>query len=66
MQTPRMNALVKEGIELDQAYSFKFCSPTRSSYVCFPFFSSVPSLVGTSAAIALAVRRFSCLCDGIL
>ena len=31
VQTPSMNALVKEGIELDQAYSFKFCSPTRSS-----------------------------------
>ena len=31
VQTPSMNALVKEGIELDHAYSFKFCSPTRSS-----------------------------------
>eukprot|EP01047_Picozoa_sp_COSAG01_P056149 COSAG01_NODE_6333_length_3731_cov_3.572687_7_plen_106_part_00 len=29
--TPRMDALVKEGIELDRAYSFQFCSPTRSS-----------------------------------
>ena len=26
-----MDALVKSGIELDQAYSFQFCSPTRSS-----------------------------------
>lgn len=26
-----MDQLVKEGIELDQAYSFEFCSPTRSS-----------------------------------
>ena len=25
-----MNKLVKEGIELDHAYSYKFCSPTRS------------------------------------
>ena len=24
-----MDALVKNGIELDRAYSFKFCSPTR-------------------------------------
>jgi len=31
VQTPRMNELVQQGIELDQAYSFKFCSPTRSS-----------------------------------
>ena len=31
VQTPAMNALVKDGIELDQAYSFKFCEndPTR-------------------------------------
>ena len=25
-----MDKLVKEGIELDHAYSYKFCSPTRS------------------------------------
>jgi arylsulfatase I/J len=31
VQTPVMDALVAEGIELDQAYSFKFCSPTRSA-----------------------------------
>ena len=31
VQTPSMDALVREGIELDQAYAFKFCSPTRSS-----------------------------------
>ena len=31
VQTPNMDALVKEGIELDQAYSFKFCSPSRSA-----------------------------------
>eukprot|EP00729_Bicosta_minor_P018749 gene18749-28568_t len=28
-RTPNMNSLVKQGIELDRAYSFKFCSPTR-------------------------------------
>ena len=27
--TPNIDALVKVGIELDQAYVFKFCSPTR-------------------------------------
>ena len=26
-----MDALVAAGIELDHAYSYKFCSPTRSS-----------------------------------
>lgn len=31
VRTPRMDALVKNGIELDRAYSFQFCSPTRSS-----------------------------------
>jgi hypothetical protein len=31
VQTPAMDKLVAEGIELDQAYSFKFCSPTRYS-----------------------------------
>ena len=30
VQTPAMNELVQAGIELDQAYSYKFCSPTRS------------------------------------
>ena len=31
VQTPSMDALVKAGIELDHAYSYMFCSPTRSS-----------------------------------
>ena len=31
VQTPNMDTLVKEGIELDQAYSFKRCGPSRSS-----------------------------------
>lgn len=31
VRTPRMDQLVKEGIEMDRAYSFQFCSPTRSS-----------------------------------
>lgn len=31
MQTPIMDALVSEGIELDQHYTYTFCSPTRSS-----------------------------------
>jgi arylsulfatase I/J len=30
VQTPAMDKLVKTGIELDHAYSYKFCSPTRS------------------------------------
>eukprot|EP01064_Diplonema_japonicum_P008406 TRINITY_DN15861_c0_g1_i1.p1 TRINITY_DN15861_c0_g1~~TRINITY_DN15861_c0_g1_i1.p1 ORF type:complete len:522 (+),score=73.66 TRINITY_DN15861_c0_g1_i1:57-1622(+) len=29
VQTPHMNKLVKEGIELDRHYTYKFCSPTR-------------------------------------
>jgi arylsulfatase I/J len=27
--TPNIDQLVKDGVELDQAYVFKFCSPTR-------------------------------------
>lgn len=27
--TPRMNELVKTGVELDRAYAFKYCSPSR-------------------------------------
>ena len=29
--TPNINALVKEGLELNQHYAYKFCSPSRSS-----------------------------------
>jgi arylsulfatase I/J len=29
--TPFLNTLVKEGVELDRMYSFKFCSPSRSA-----------------------------------
>ena len=29
VQTPKMDALVRSGIELDQAYTYKFCSPSR-------------------------------------
>ena len=32
VQTPNMDALVKSGIELDQYYVHKYCSPSRSSY----------------------------------
>ena len=31
VQTPNMDALIAEGIELDRAYTYKFCSPSRSS-----------------------------------
>jgi len=31
LQTPNMDALVKEGVELDRHYVFKFCSPSRSA-----------------------------------
>ena len=31
VQTPALNALVHEGIELDRNYIYKYCSPTRSS-----------------------------------
>ena len=29
--TPNLNQMVKEGIELDRAYVYKYCSPTRSA-----------------------------------
>lgn len=29
VQTPNMDKLVKEGIELDRNYAFKFCAPSR-------------------------------------
>jgi len=28
--TPNMDSLVKEGLELDQHYAYRFCSPSRS------------------------------------
>eukprot|EP01052_Picozoa_sp_SAG31_P023059 SAG31_NODE_1870_length_7027_cov_6.614319_5_plen_153_part_00 len=31
MQTPHMDAALKEGVELDQHYTYRFCSPTRAS-----------------------------------
>jgi arylsulfatase I/J len=31
VMTPNMNALVKEGIELDRHYVYKYCSPTRTA-----------------------------------
>eukprot|EP00729_Bicosta_minor_P020008 gene20008-7499_t len=31
VQTPNMNHLVQCGIELDQAYAYQICSPTRCS-----------------------------------
>jgi hypothetical protein len=37
VQTPNMNSLVREGVELDRHYVFQFCSPTRSAMqVCTP------------------------------
>ena len=31
MVTPNLDALVAQGIELEQFYTFKYCSPTRSA-----------------------------------
>ena len=31
VQTPNFDSLCKQGIELDQHYAYKFCSPSRSS-----------------------------------
>ena len=31
VQTPRLDALVQEGIELERLYTYKFCSPSRSA-----------------------------------
>ena len=31
LATPTMTALIREGIELDQHFAFKFCSPSRSA-----------------------------------
>ena len=31
VQTPNFDSLVKNGLELDQNYVFRFCSPSRSS-----------------------------------
>ena len=33
VQTPTMDLLVAEGIDLRRVYSYKFCSPTRSSFI---------------------------------
>lgn len=31
LQTPRMRALLRQGIELDRHYAYMFCSPSRSA-----------------------------------
>ena len=31
VDTPNIDSLVKEGLELDQHYKYQFCSPSRSS-----------------------------------
>ena len=31
VQTPTIDRLVKQGVELDRHYVFKFCSPTRTA-----------------------------------
>lgn len=31
VDTPNIDSLVKDGLELDQFYAYKFCSPSRSS-----------------------------------
>ena len=31
VMTPNMNGLVKEGIEMDRQYVYKYCSPTRTA-----------------------------------
>ncbi|XP_065199150.1 arylsulfatase B-like [Sycon ciliatum] len=33
VQTPNFDSLCKRGIELDQHYAYKFCSPSRSSFL---------------------------------
>ena len=32
-RTPNLDTLVKEGVELDRFYTYKYCSPTRSSFL---------------------------------
>ena len=32
-RTPNLDVLVKEGVELDRFYTYKYCSPTRSSFL---------------------------------
>lgn len=32
VQTPTLDQLVRDGIELDRAYAYKCCSPTRSAF----------------------------------
>ena len=32
-QTPALDALVAEGIELTRFYAFKYCSPSRSAFI---------------------------------
>ena len=33
VQTPNMDELVANGIDLQRAYAYMFCSPTRSSFI---------------------------------
>ena len=36
MHTPHMDAMAREGLLLERHYVFKFCSPTRSSFLWAP------------------------------
>ena len=60
VRTPRMDALVEEGLELDRHYVYKFCSPSRSSFqsgrlpVHVNVANAAPELRNASDAVAVA------------
>ncbi len=44
IETPRIDALVREGVELDRYYAFPLCSPTRAAFLT----GRSPQRVGTN------------------
>jgi arylsulfatase B len=61
--TPYIDSLVKEGVELDQAYVFKYCSPTRCSLQSGrnPIHANVMNIDPTNHNPANPVGGFSAL-----
>ena len=61
--TPHIDSLVKDGVELDQNYVFKYCSPTRCSLQTGrnPVHVNVSATKPGSSQLSLSVHALSLL-----
>lgn len=61
VHTPNLDALARSGIELERHYTYKFCSPSRSSLLSgrLPYHSNVynddPTMVGAGLPVGMTV-----------